>query len=123
LVVHGGRLLSEHPHRPGLASLLCLFSLAGAFRLSPFTTAPNYGILAPLSRETDRLPPSNITWACFPPLHQASRDKRRLGKRERYALMAERALRDLGRWMQSAVAPVTRGRDDRETWVARPDLI
>ncbi len=80
---------------------LCGVMLAQALRGEevrppPETTALG-GILTHLSRAQERFQPSNITWACIPPLTD-----RRLKKRDRYAQMAERALVDLGRWLASA---------------------
>jgi methylenetetrahydrofolate--tRNA-(uracil-5-)-methyltransferase len=47
-----------------------------------------------------RFQPSNITWACLPPV-----DDRRLKKRDRYAKMAERALADLEPWLAKIRPP------------------
>ena len=55
------------------------------------------GILTHLQRRGPaRYQPSNITWAHLPPLEGTNR---RLKKRARYEAMAERALRDLGAWL------------------------
>lgn len=78
--------------------LLCAVMLAQALRGEPVTPPPETtalgGILTHLSREQERFQPSNITWACVPPPKD-----RRLKKRDRYQLMAERALVDLGAWL------------------------
>jgi methylenetetrahydrofolate--tRNA-(uracil-5-)-methyltransferase len=68
--------------------------LAGRHISQPPDTTALGGICTHLRRRTDRYQPSNITWAHLPPLENS-----RLKKRERYEAMAERALRDLGRWL------------------------
>ncbi|MCA9531194.1 MAG: methylenetetrahydrofolate--tRNA-(uracil(54)-C(5))-methyltransferase (FADH(2)-oxidizing) TrmFO [Myxococcales bacterium] len=73
----------------------------------PETTA--FGaLLTHLRRPSDDFQPSNIVWSLFPPLAQSG--GRRLGKRERRAQMADRALHDLDDWLdrvgvRSAPAP------------------
>ncbi|HZO13319.1 MAG TPA: methylenetetrahydrofolate--tRNA-(uracil(54)-C(5))-methyltransferase (FADH(2)-oxidizing) TrmFO, partial [Polyangiaceae bacterium] len=64
--------------------------------LPPATTALG-GILTHLSRSHPKAKyqPSNITWAHLPPL------AKRAHKRERYRLMAERALADLEPWLRA----------------------
>ncbi len=47
------------------------------------------------NRQTHDFQPANVTWAAFPPLDPAGG---RIGKRERHALMAQRALRALDAW-------------------------
>lgn len=79
---------------------LCGVMLAQALRGEevrppPETTALG-GILTHLSREQERFQPSNITWACIPPPKD-----RRLKKRDRYQMMAERALVDLDGWLRA----------------------
>ncbi len=66
----------------------------------PCTTA--HGALVHYITEADprNFQPMNINWGLFPPLEQKGRRKRRLPKRERYRLMAERALRDLEDWIR-----------------------
>jgi methylenetetrahydrofolate--tRNA-(uracil-5-)-methyltransferase len=81
--------------------LVCAIGLAQtlsgvAFTPPPETTALG-GIRTHLARPQPRYQPSNITWACMPPLGD-----RKLKKRERYARMAARALEDLGGWLASA---------------------
>jgi methylenetetrahydrofolate--tRNA-(uracil-5-)-methyltransferase len=76
--------------------------LAGRAPRPPPPTTALGGILTHLGRKPDgskaRYQPSNITWACLPPLEGASR---KLKKRARYDAMAERALRDLGLWLSA----------------------
>jgi methylenetetrahydrofolate--tRNA-(uracil-5-)-methyltransferase len=62
----------------------------------PPTTAIG-GIRTHLMREQPRYQPSNITWACIAP-----HENRKLKKRDRYAALAERALRDADAWLASA---------------------
>jgi methylenetetrahydrofolate--tRNA-(uracil-5-)-methyltransferase len=45
------------------------------------------------NQQTHDFQPSNVTWAPFPPLAlRPDQDERKLGKREKHRLMAERAL-------------------------------
>lgn len=79
---------------------LCGVMLAQALRGEPVVPPPETtalgGILTHLSREQERFQPSNITWACIPPPKD-----RRLKKRDRYQVMAERALVDLDGWLRA----------------------
>jgi len=81
--------------------LLCGLMLAQALRGEPVSPPPETtalgGIRTHLMRPSDRFQPSNITWACIPP----PTDKRRK-KRDRYQVMADRALADLDAWLASA---------------------
>lgn len=84
--------------------LLCAIMLAQALKGHPVTPPPETtalgGIRTHLSRgdiHGGRFQPSNITWACIPPM-----PNRRLKKRERYQAMAERALVDLEGWLKAA---------------------
>ncbi len=43
--------------------------------------------------------PMNINWGLFPPLERNGRKRKRMPKKERYRLMAERALRKLEEWL------------------------
>jgi methylenetetrahydrofolate--tRNA-(uracil-5-)-methyltransferase len=72
-------------------------ALAGRDVLPPPQTTALGGIRTHLMREQPRYQPSNITWACIPP-----HENRRLKKRDRYAALAERALVDLGSWLEKA---------------------
>jgi len=92
--------------------LLCAVQLAQTLLGEPFTPPPETtalgGIRTHLMRQLgpkDRFQPSNITWACVPPVGD-----RRLKKRDRYQAMAERALVDIEAWLTSApLARVARG--------------
>lgn len=81
--------------------LLCALMLAQSRRGEAVTPPPETtalgGLRAHLMRESERFQPSNITWACVPPLAG-----RRLEKRARYEKLAERALADLDAWLASA---------------------
>lgn len=57
--------------------------------------------LARLAAPHDDFQPSNVTWACFPPLPGAP-TKKKLPKHDRYAALAARALADLEAWRASA---------------------
>lgn len=76
---------------------LCGVMLAQALRGEPVLPPPDTtalgGIRAHLSRKVPDFQPSNINWSLVPPMGD-----RKLKKRERYAAMSERALRDLEPW-------------------------
>lgn len=78
--------------------LICGILLAQRLLELPITPPPPTtalgGLLTHMTRKVDDYQPSNITWAHIPPL-----EKRIRNKQERYQLMAERALRDLARWL------------------------
>jgi methylenetetrahydrofolate--tRNA-(uracil-5-)-methyltransferase len=79
---------------------LCALMLAQSMKGDPVVPPPETtalgGIMTHLSREQERFQPSNITWACIPPPKD-----RRLKKRDRYQMMAERALVDLAGWLEA----------------------
>jgi methylenetetrahydrofolate--tRNA-(uracil-5-)-methyltransferase len=88
--------------------LLCAVMLTQRLRdesLSPppATTALG-GLLQHLQTARDDFQPSNVTWAMVQPLESA----RRLGKRERYEAMAQRALVDLAPWVAAITADLAR---------------
>ncbi|MGH7281606.1 MAG: methylenetetrahydrofolate--tRNA-(uracil(54)-C(5))-methyltransferase (FADH(2)-oxidizing) TrmFO [Polyangiaceae bacterium] len=78
--------------------LVCGRMLADRLQNKPISRPPNTtalgGLLTHLSRKQDRFEPSNITWACMPPL-----ENRKLKKKDRYQVMADRALADLDAWL------------------------
>jgi methylenetetrahydrofolate--tRNA-(uracil-5-)-methyltransferase len=80
-----------------LCALMLAQHLAGRPIVPPPPTTALGGILTHLSRKHPKASyqPSNITWAHFPPLAVRAR------KRERYRLMAERALTDLDPWLDT----------------------
>ena len=80
-----------------VCAVLLAQSLAGDPLVPPPETTALGGIRTHLARKQPHYQPSNITWACIPPL-----PNRRLKKRERYAALAERALVDLGQWLETA---------------------
>lgn len=63
--------------------------------MPPATTALG-ALLGHLRRPNTRFQPSNVVWSMFPPLEDS-----KLRKRERYEVMAERALVDLDPWLVS----------------------
>jgi methylenetetrahydrofolate--tRNA-(uracil-5-)-methyltransferase len=82
--------------------LVCAMMLAQALSGRAIEPPPETTALGGIRTHLMRAPagkarfqPSNITWACLPPL-----DDRRLKKRDRYARMAERALVDLAPWLE-----------------------
>ncbi len=68
--------------------------------IPPRTTA--HGALVHYITEADpqHFQPMNVNWGLFPPLEIPPRKRKRMPKRERYRLMAERALRDLEAWIK-----------------------
>jgi methylenetetrahydrofolate--tRNA-(uracil-5-)-methyltransferase len=72
-------------------------------RLPPPTTALG-GLIAQLSRHPGDYQPSNITFS-----HIAPYEGRRLKKRAKYEVMAERALADLAAWLEPDQAALQLG--------------
>ncbi len=66
----------------------------------PRTTA--HGALVHYITEADprHFQPMNVNWGLFPPLEKRARKTKRLPKKERYRLMAQRALNDLDSWIK-----------------------
>jgi methylenetetrahydrofolate--tRNA-(uracil-5-)-methyltransferase len=80
-----------------ICAVLLAQSLRGQSLSFPPETTALGGLRTHLSRKQPNYQPSNITWACMPP-HPNPRMK----KRDRYAELAERALRDLDGWLQGS---------------------
>lgn len=84
--------------------LLCAVQLARALRgegaLPPPATTAFGGLMAHLRGGPNAFQPSNITWAHVPPI--ATPGKKKVAKRDRYELLAARALEDLGPWLAEA---------------------
>lgn len=80
-----------------LVAFMLSQQLTGAPVVRPPPTTAFGGLLTHVSRRQPRYQPSNITWACVPPL-----DVRIKGKRDRYEAMAERALCDLDEWLSTS---------------------
>ena len=72
-------------------------SLLGHAVTPPPPTTALGGVLTHLGRDTKDYQPSNVTWAWLPPMAD-----RRMKKRERYEAMADRALSELGKWIDAA---------------------
>jgi methylenetetrahydrofolate--tRNA-(uracil-5-)-methyltransferase len=66
--------------------------------IPPRTTALG-SLWAHLRTPSERFQPSNVIFSMFPPLGLSPEATRKLGKRGRYAALAERALTDLGPWL------------------------
>ncbi|MCC6647706.1 MAG: methylenetetrahydrofolate--tRNA-(uracil(54)-C(5))-methyltransferase (FADH(2)-oxidizing) TrmFO [Polyangiaceae bacterium] len=79
-----------------VAALLLADRMAGRPLSPPPPTTALAALSSHLRRETKDFQPSNVTWAHFPPLADAS-----LKKRERYLAMADRALADLAPWAEA----------------------
>jgi methylenetetrahydrofolate--tRNA-(uracil-5-)-methyltransferase len=77
-----------------LGILLAGRALGTDLPLPPPTTALG-SLLSHLSRPSDDFQPSNVVFSMFPALDES----RRMGKRDRHALRAERALVDLNPWL------------------------
>ena len=86
--------------------LLCAVQLARSLRgvdpLPPPPTTAFGGLLAHLRGGPGAFQPSNITWAHVPPL--ASTGRKKVPKRERYELLAARALDDIAPWLAEVCA-------------------
>ncbi|GAB4215849.1 MAG: methylenetetrahydrofolate--tRNA-(uracil(54)-C(5)) -methyltransferase (FADH(2)-oxidizing) TrmFO [Sandaracinaceae bacterium] len=67
--------------------------------LPPRTTALG-SLWSHLRTPSERFQPSNVIFSMFPPLGLPPEAARKLGKRGRYAALAERALADLGPWLE-----------------------
>ncbi len=67
--------------------------------IPPQTTAHGALIYYITEAEPKHFQPMNINWGLFPPIRVAHKRGKRLPKRERYYLMAKRALRDLEAWI------------------------
>lgn len=80
-----------------LCAIMLAQSMLGRGVTPPPETTALGGIRTHLMRETERFQPSNITWACIPPPADP-----KLRKRERYQVMADRALADLDSWLTTA---------------------
>jgi methylenetetrahydrofolate--tRNA-(uracil-5-)-methyltransferase len=80
-----------------LCALMLAQKLLGEPIVPPPETTALGGIRTHLMRASDRFQPSNITWACIPPP-----PNKRLKKKDRYQVMADRALADLHAWLSSA---------------------
>ncbi len=94
--------------------LVCAILLAQSLTGRPFTPPPETtalgGIRTHLMRPQPKFQPSNITWACMPPISD-----RRLKKRDRYAAMSARALVDVEAWLSSApLARIARAKPPAE---------
>jgi methylenetetrahydrofolate--tRNA-(uracil-5-)-methyltransferase len=87
-----------------ICSRMLAEKLRGARISPPPPTTALGGLITHLTRrplEKATFQPSNITWACIPPL-----ENRRLKKKDRYAALSERALKDLDAWLhETAVIP------------------
>jgi len=84
-----------------LCALLLSQRLAGKSIEHPPPTTAFGGLLTHMSREQPSYQPSNITWAHMPPLEDVK--QRKLVKRAKYEVMAERALKDLEAWRVSVM--------------------
>ncbi len=71
--------------------------------LEPVVPPPEtaHGALIRYLMEADpkHFQPMNINWGLFPPLDLPPKERKKLPKRERYRLMAERALKCLAKWL------------------------
>ena len=79
-----------------LAAWFGAAELAGRTVSAPPASTAHGGLLTQLARNEATYQPSNITFSHLPPWEGP-----RLGKRPRYEAIAQRALEDLGRWLES----------------------
>ncbi len=85
--------------------LLAGINASRLFRRQKLVVPPRvtaHGALVHYITEADpaHFQPMNINWGLFPPLDLPPKKRKRLPKRERYRLMAERALTALARWIE-----------------------
>jgi methylenetetrahydrofolate--tRNA-(uracil-5-)-methyltransferase len=83
-----------------LAAHIVSATLSGREASLPPPTTAHGGLLTHLSRENPDYQPSNIVFAHLPPYETTG--KKKVGKRDRHQLIAERALADLDAWMAEA---------------------
>jgi methylenetetrahydrofolate--tRNA-(uracil-5-)-methyltransferase len=79
-----------------LAAWFSAAELAGRPAAAPPSSTAHGGLLTHLARNEATYQPSNITFSHLPPWQGA-----RLGKRPRYEAIAQRALEELGRWIDA----------------------
>jgi methylenetetrahydrofolate--tRNA-(uracil-5-)-methyltransferase len=79
-----------------LAAWFSAAELAGRTVSAPPASTAHGGLLTQLARNEATYQPSNITFSHLPPWQGP-----RLGKRPRYEAIAQRALDELGRWLES----------------------
>jgi methylenetetrahydrofolate--tRNA-(uracil-5-)-methyltransferase len=79
-----------------LCAVMLAKKLRGEDLAPPPETTALGGILTQLTRAVPKYQPSNITWAHLPPLAGVGK---KLKKRARYEVMAERALADFAGWL------------------------
>ncbi|MCA9582802.1 MAG: methylenetetrahydrofolate--tRNA-(uracil(54)-C(5))-methyltransferase (FADH(2)-oxidizing) TrmFO [Myxococcales bacterium] len=70
----------------------------------PPTTALG-ALLSHVQTDRDDFQPSNVVWSMFPPSEVEARRGRK-GRRERRAILADRALRDLTAWAEATGTPI-----------------
>jgi methylenetetrahydrofolate--tRNA-(uracil-5-)-methyltransferase len=70
----------------------------------PPTTALG-SLLSHLRKPNDDFQPSNVVWSMFPPYAFELGKRKKLGKRERHAALAQRALTDLNPWLAAIGRP------------------
>jgi methylenetetrahydrofolate--tRNA-(uracil-5-)-methyltransferase len=92
-----------------VCAILLAQALTGRELAPPPETTALGGIRTHLMRPQPKFQPSNITWACMPPISD-----RKLKKRDRYAAMSARALADLDQWLASAPLATVRRRNPQD---------
>lgn len=110
-----------------LESAACGFAVAvqlaqrlrGETPVPPPSTTALGGLMGHLQTPRDDFQPSNVTWALVAPWEPPPGTRRRPPKREKYELMAARALAAIDGWIPSVTAGVTpRAVEDCEAVVA-----
>jgi methylenetetrahydrofolate--tRNA-(uracil-5-)-methyltransferase len=82
-----------------LAAHIVAATLSGREPSLPPASTAHGGLLTHLSRENPDYQPSNIVFSHLPPLEATT--KKKVGKRDRHQLIADRALADLDAWISS----------------------
>ncbi|MFO0608759.1 MAG: methylenetetrahydrofolate--tRNA-(uracil(54)-C(5))-methyltransferase (FADH(2)-oxidizing) TrmFO [Polyangiales bacterium] len=82
-------------------------SLRGEEALPPPTTTALGGLMGHLQTPRDDFQPSNVTWALVAPWEPPAGTRKRPPKREKYELMAARALEAIDAWIPRVTADVT----------------
>ncbi len=77
-----------------LCGLMIAAELEGQAWVAPAPNTALGGLLGHLARERDDYQPSNLNWACLP-----AHPDRKLGKKERYDILADQALLEIQRWL------------------------
>ncbi|MEZ4256133.1 MAG: methylenetetrahydrofolate--tRNA-(uracil(54)-C(5))-methyltransferase (FADH(2)-oxidizing) TrmFO [Polyangiales bacterium] len=87
-------------------------SLAGTPVPMPPPTTALGALVGYLHTEREDFQPSNVVWSMFPPLTDVANPKK-IGKRERHGMLADRALQDFAAWCDAVGGAELRARHPR----------